>query len=128
MKVKDNQHEQLFTELTPAEAAVVEGGGSFSSSVFFDDKETTRSFNVRAGGSIILSSDTHNDYYGWSRFNPSFYAAIRNVNTDNKNEKAVDVGKRTTTWTNVRGGTYVIDFRDLRDNIYVHGPITVSYS
>jgi len=128
MKVKDNQHEQLFTELTPAEAAVVEGGGSFSSSVNFDDKQTTRSFTVRPGGSIILSSDTHNDIYGSVTTNTTFYAAIRNVNTGNKNEKVVDVGADTTTWTNVVGGTYVIDFRDLKDNIFVHGPITVSYS
>ncbi len=28
--MKDNQHEQLFTELTSAEAAVIEGGAEFS--------------------------------------------------------------------------------------------------
>jgi nickel-dependent lactate racemase len=128
MKVKDNQHEQLFTELTPAEAAVVEGGGSFTDTVYFDEKQTTQRFSVRPGGSIILSSNTHNDYYGSSTINPTFYAAIRNVNTGNKNEKVVDVGADTTTWTNVIGGTYVIDFRDLNDEIYVHGPVTVSYS
>jgi len=126
--MKNNQHEQLFTELTPAEAAVVEGGGTFSKDVFFDDKDTTQRFYVRPGGSIILSSNTHNDYFGSATINTSFYAAIRNVNTGNKNEKVVDVGNDTTTWTNVIGGTYVIDFRDRKDDIYVHGPITVSYS
>jgi hypothetical protein len=41
--MKDNQHEQLFTELTPAEAAVVEGGLA----IFID-----RVHAIKAGGSF----------------------------------------------------------------------------
>ena len=122
--MKDNQHEQLLTELTPAEGAVVEGGKGFADDIFFDASETTRKFTVSAGGTIELFTNTTN--YGGS--NPTFYAAIRNVNTGNKNEKVVSVGNDTTTWTDVRGGTYVIDFRDSADDIYVAGPIGVHYS
>jgi hypothetical protein len=125
--MKDNQHEQLFTELTHAEAAVVEGGGSFTGSVDFDYKQTTRSFYVRPGGTINLISHTANDLKSDSQ-NPTFYAAIRNVATGNKNEKVATVGLDTTSWTGVRGGNYVIDFRDLKDYNYVYGNIKVSYS
>jgi hypothetical protein len=85
---------------------------------------------VKPGGTIDLFSNTENHYgpVGSATINTSFYAAIRNVNTGNKDEKEVSVGKATTTWTNVRGGTYVIDFRDRLDGIVVEGPIGVSYS
>lgn len=127
MKVKDNQHEQLFTELTAAEAAVVEGGGSFYSDVDFDYKQSTRSFFVKPGGTINLISNTYNSSKTFTQ-NPTFYATIRNVDTDATNQKDAYVGLDTTTWTNVRGGNYVIDFRDLKDGNYVFGDVKVSYS
>ncbi|MEC4819101.1 MAG: hypothetical protein SAK29_38385 [Scytonema sp. PMC 1069.18] len=122
--MKVDQHEQLFTELTPTEAAVVEGGKGFAETVYFDASDSTRSFTVSDGGTIELFTNTYN--IGGS--NPTFYAAIRTVSTGRKNEKAVSVGNDTTRWTNVKGGTYVIDFRDREDNIYVYGPIGVYYS
>jgi hypothetical protein len=125
--MKNNQHEQLFTELTPAEGAVVEGGGSFYSTVDFDYTQRTQSFFVKPGGTINLISNTFNSPKSNSQ-NPTFYAAIKNVNTGNKNEKVADVGLDTTTWTNVRGGNYVIEFRDLKDGNYVYGDVKVSYS
>ncbi|MDZ8238730.1 hypothetical protein [Nostoc sp. ChiQUE01b] len=121
--MKDDQHEQLFTELTPEAAAVVEGGGSFKSTVKFDTFLTSRAFNVRSGGTIKLTSNTKS-----AKSNPSFAAIIRNVNTNNANGKVASVGKDTTTWTNIRGGKYVIDFRDDKDGIFVTGNIRVDYT
>ncbi|MCC5626992.1 hypothetical protein LC613_01850 [Nostoc sphaeroides CHAB 2801] len=121
--MKDNQHEQLFTELTPEAAAVVEGGGSFKSTVNFDTFLTSRSFNVRSGGTIKLITDTKS-----ARSNQSFGVIIRNVNTNNSNGKLASVGKDTTTWTNIRGGKYVIDFRDDKDRVFVTGNIRVDYT
>ncbi len=125
--MKNNQHEQLFTELTPAEAAVVEGGGSFYSIVDFDYTQSTKSFFVKPGGTINLISNTFNSSKSDSQ-NPTFYAIIRNVDTGNTNKKGAYVGLDTTTWTDVRGGNYVIDFRDLKDGNYVYGDVKVSYS
>jgi hypothetical protein len=117
------QQEPLFTELTPEAAAVVEGGASFNSPVKFDNLLTSREFNVRPGGTIKLISDTKS-----ARSNPNFTARIRNVNTNNSNEKEVSVGKDTTTWTDIRGGKYVIDFRDDKDGVFVTGNIKVDYT
>ena len=125
--MKDNQHEQLFTELTPAEAAVVEGGGSFTDYIQFDDKVTTQSFYVKPGGTINLISNTYNSSKTFTQ-NPTFYAIIRNVDTKATNKKEAYVGLDTTTWTNVIGGNYVIDFRDLKDGNNVFGDVKVSYS
>jgi hypothetical protein len=123
--MKDNQCEQLFTDLTPEAAAVVEGGGSFSSNINFDSYLSTRSFYVRPGGSIALLSRTKS-----SRDNLFFNAAVRNVNTGNSTPpKSVRVGNGIITrWTGMRGGTYKIDLTDTKDNIYVSGRIGVGYS
>lgn len=117
------QQEPLFTELTPEAAAVVEGGGRFDSTVEFDTSLTSRSFNVRPGGTIKLTSNTKS-----AASNRSFAAIIRNVNTNNSNGKVVSVGKDTTTWTDIRGGKYVIDFRDDKDGVFVTGNIRVDYT
>ena len=121
--MKDNQNEQLFTELTPEAAAVVEGGASFSENVRVDSYDRTRIFNVRPGGTIKLTSNTKS-----SKSNRSFAAIIRNVDTNNSNGKVASVGKDTTTWTNIRGGRYVIDFRDDKDGVFVTGNIKVNYT
>ncbi|MEC4819102.1 MAG: hypothetical protein SAK29_38390 [Scytonema sp. PMC 1069.18] len=121
--MKENQHEQLFTELTSEAAAVIEGGGSFNSTIKFDTFLTSREFDVRPGGTIKLISNTTS-----ASSNTSFAAIIRNVNTNNSNGKIVSVGKDTTTWTDIRGGTYVIDFRDDKDGVYVSGDIRVEYT
>lgn len=57
--MKDIQHEQLFTELTSAEAAAVEGAGRFTENVSFDSFDQTKVFNVRPGGRITLSSNVN---------------------------------------------------------------------
>lgn len=121
--MKDNQHEQLFTELTHEAAAVFKGGASFSENVNFDSYEKTRVFNVRPGGTIKLITDTKS-----AKSNKSFAAIIRNVDTNNSNGKVALVGHDTTTWTDIRGGRYVIDFRDDKDGVFVSGGIKVDYT
>ncbi|MBW4602370.1 MAG: hypothetical protein KME29_23095 [Calothrix sp. FI2-JRJ7] len=118
--MKGNQHEQLFTELTPEEAAVVEGGASFTENIKIDPYDRTRIFNVRPGGTIKLFSNTES-----ALGNRDFGAIIRNVDTNNSNGKIASVGRDTTTWTDIRGGRYVIDFRDSQ---LVTGNIRVDYT
>ena len=48
--MKDNEHEQLFTELTPAEAAVVEGGIRLT---------IDRIQAIKAGADFIGADDTY---------------------------------------------------------------------
>ena len=121
------QQEPLFTELTPEAAAVVEGSGisSFGERVKFDWYRDTKSFTVKSGGSITLSSSTTS-----GKNNKFFSAAVRNVKTGNSTPgKSVRVGKGIfTRWTGMKGGTYKIDFRDTKDGVYVSGNIGVAYS
>jgi len=127
--MKDNQHEQLFTELTPAEAAVVDGGDVFSENLFFDQSESTRTFtNVKSGGIIELATDTYN--YPFSASNPNFKATLKNLTTGKTYPRTLKVGKASAKWTNIGGGSnrYVINFTDSNDNIYVGGTAAVYYS
>lgn len=119
------QHEPLFTELTPEAAASVGGSGSFGSDIKFDTYLPTRSFTVKAGGTIALASNTTS-----GKNNRYFSAAVRNVKTGNSTPgKSVRVGNGIiTTWTGMKGGTYKIDLRDTKDNIYVSGRIGVGYT
>jgi len=48
--MKDNQHEQLFSELTPAEAAVVEGGFRLT---------IDRIQAIKAGADLVGADDTY---------------------------------------------------------------------
>ncbi|WP_026734196.1 hypothetical protein [Fischerella sp. PCC 9605] len=122
--MKDNQHEQLFTELTPEEAAVIEGSGAFVEDIRFDTYDTTRSFYVPPGGDIILTSTTQS-----GKNNRLFTASIRNLKTNNTNAKTVRVGRGIRTeWKGVRGGNYKIDFRDTKDGVFVSGRANVSYT
>lgn len=123
------QQEPLFTELTPEAAAAVEGGAkaNFREDVKFDFFRSTRSFNVRPGGGIKLYTNT-----GSPPSNPSFKAAVRNVKTGKSTPtEIVQIGGGTfpllTEWTNMRGGTYKIDFVDTKDGINVNGVINVEY-
>ena len=61
--MKDNQHEQLFSELTPAEAAVVEGGFR----VVIDRIQA-----IRAGADPVGADDTYITVNGrkiWGHYN-----------------------------------------------------------
>ncbi|MGL6338619.1 MAG: hypothetical protein ACRC80_05695, partial [Waterburya sp.] len=58
MTISKNLNEQLFTELTPKEAANLQGGGNFETYVKFDDTFTTGDVNVSSGGTVRLASFT----------------------------------------------------------------------
>jgi hypothetical protein len=117
------QQEPLFTELTPEEAAVVEGSRAFSEPIRFDSYDSTRPFYVPPGGNIILTTTTTS---GNNRY---FEASIRNLRTNNTNTKLVRVGRGIRTqWTGVRGGNYRIDFTDTLDGVSVSGRANVSYT
>ena len=71
--MKDNQHEQLFSELTPAEAAVVEGGLRLT---------IDRIQAIKAGADFLNRDDTYITVNGtkiWGEQNMST-GQIRNVN------------------------------------------------
>lgn len=60
--MKDNQHEQLFSELTPAEAAVVEGGLQLT---------INRIQAIKANADLIGPDDTYftvNGVKGWGDY------------------------------------------------------------
>ena len=124
--MKNNQHEQLLTELTPAEAAVFEGGKGFSEPVDFYTSKTTQKFTVSAGATIELDTHTSSTAPGGVLY--GFDVDIRNVNTGHNVAKAVSVGNATTTWTNVRAGTYVIDLKNRDTDANVSGSLGVHYS
>lgn len=104
-------NEELFTELTPTESAVIQGG----------EKEIYRGGvteyinlpRVDSGSDLKLSTftDTSN--------NTGFLAELQNKNTGEKFKKWVPTGNKTTYWTGLTGGTtsYVIDFRDGQKDI-----------
>ena len=120
--MKNNQHEQLFTELTAVEAAVVEGGrANFTERVVFDDTDQTRRFRVSPGGTIRLNTANIRNPSPSQKY---FTVSITNLRTGNQNPKSVEYGRTTdTVWTDVRGGNdnYVIKFYDDRDGYVASG-------
>ena len=124
--MKNNQQEQLFTELTAVEAAVVEGGrANFTERVVFDDTDQTRRFRVSPGGTIRLNTANISNP---SPFQLYFDASIYNVRTRNESRKRVYYGQTAdTVWTDVRGGNdnYVIKFYDDRDGYFASGNVRV---
>lgn len=125
--MKDNQHEQLFTELTPEAASVVGGGATIGVDLNFDSFVTTKSsFTVSKGSKITLLTYTKNT--GEKNPNSLFKATLRNLNTGATSLKNVKVGEGTATWTSGKGGTYKIDFTDTPDGTFVTGNGTISYS
>lgn len=120
--MKDNQHEQLFTELTAAEAEIIKGGELvFSSSVDFDSYLLSRPFNVRNGQDVYLGANV-------SGGDGQYTAQLLRVDTQpdqNKGTRTLTNGQDNTTWRNQPGGTYRIAFRDKADGKFIRGPIRV---
>jgi hypothetical protein len=120
--MKDNQHEQLFTELIPAEAEIIKGGTKvISSSVDFDSYLLSRPFRVPNGQDVYLGA---NVWGGDGRYT----AQLLRVDTQpdqNKGTRTLTVGSDSTIWRNQPGGTYRIAFRDQADGRFVRGPIRV---
>jgi hypothetical protein len=123
------QNEQLFTDLKPEKASVIEGGAYFKTKVDFDNWQFSRPFYVRPGGNIFLSASTKNSS---SSIRNLFYSVkVVNANTGNATSaKFLRVGNDSERWRGMRGGTYRLLFEDKGgeyDGNDVEGPILVSY-
>lgn len=121
--MKDNQHEQLFTELTSAEAEIIEGGLKvIDSSVDFDSYLLSRTFSVPNGQDVFLGANV-------SGGDNSLYSAqLIRVDTQpdqNRETRTLTVGSDSTIWRNQPGGQYRIAFRDKADGRFIRGPIRV---
>ena len=122
----NNQNEQLFTELTSEEAAVVEGGAYFKSSVNFDRYLRSRKFYVKPGGNIFLNASTRNSPS--SAKNTVYTVSVLNTNTGASTQpKSLKVGNDSERWRGMRGGYYRLIFKDTRDSVFVKGSVLVSY-
>jgi hypothetical protein len=123
MNTLTNLNKELFTELTPTEAAVIEGSGSFTANMKFDDFDKTQSFEVVPGGNITMSSKIT------GQSGKHFSATVVNIGTGNKTDKKrVNYGQDITGWTNMKGGNYVIQLTDEKDSAVASGEIAVDYS
>jgi hypothetical protein len=122
----NNLNEQLFADLKPEEASVVEGGAYFKTTVDFDESLPSRPFYVRPGGNIFLSAFTKNSRSS----SPNRFYSVKVVNTNTGRStplKYLKVGNDSESWRGMRGGTYKLLFEDKRDGNDVEGSILVSY-
>ena len=121
--MKDNQHEQLFTELTAAEAEIIKGGELvFSSSVDFDSYLLSRPFNVPNGQDVYLGANVSGGDDG------RYSAQLLRVDTQpdqNRQPITLTVGSDRAIWRNQPGGQYRIAFRDRADGLFIRGSVRV---
>jgi len=121
--MKDNQHEQLFTELTPAEAEIIEGGESFTSTVDFDTYLLSRPFSVPNGQDVFLGANVRGGDNG------RYSARLLRVDTQpdqGRGTRTLTVGSDSTIWRNQPGGRYRIAFRDRADGRFIRGSVRVA--
>ncbi len=120
--MQDFQHEQLFTELTSAEAEIIEGGVQvIDSSVDFDSYLLSRPFSVPNGKDVYLGANVRGG-------DGQYTAQLLRVDTQPDQSRAtrtLTAGSDSTIWRNQPGGTYRIAFRDQADGRFVRGPIRV---
>lgn len=106
--------DELFTELTPEAAEVIQGGEAIRLDAINQSQTLTtgnfeNTFLVDPGGDITLSTINTKSSLGYKKFS----ATILNVGTNASNTKTVDIGvNQTTTWTNVNGGEYKLILQD----------------
>jgi hypothetical protein len=121
--MKDTQYEQLFTELTSAEAEIIEGGVLvFSSNVNFDSSLLSRTFTVPNGHDVWLGANVSGGDDG------QYSAQLIRVDTQpdqNRAKRTLRVGSANTQWRDQPGGTYRIAFSDRADGRFIRGSISV---
>jgi hypothetical protein len=129
--MKDNQHEQLFTELTSEEAAVVEGGALvLSTTVNFDTLLYSRPFRNNVGTKIETDLATRgtgaanpsNKYYGvfLQRLTGGIWNTILQF-TEAPINGAVNI-----VWPNLRPGDHLrLMFSDENDGKKITGSLKV---
>lgn len=123
----NTQHEQLFTELTPAEAAVIEGGDSvINSTVNFDFALDSRKFSVTAGdprvtlrvGALTARGD-----------DGLFRATLKRVLPGGGTVSvagATVFGNSLVNFGRQSAGQYLIQFTDKKDGRYVKAPAQIA--
>jgi hypothetical protein len=125
--MKDFQHEQLFTELTLAEASVIEGGAVLvDSSVNFDSALDSRTFTTKGLGTIKLSFDDIIST-GDGQFTAGLVRVLPGRDRP-QGRRTVNIspsGANPVQWNNQPAGTYRILFRDQKDNRFVNAGILV---
>jgi hypothetical protein len=123
--MKEFQNEQLFTELTPVEAAVIQGGDSvIRTSLNFDYKLDSRLFAVTQAdprvslriGSLTSGGDDGVFTANLKRRTVLGTTTVGKVNVSSGSN--VNFGSQ-------KPGNYLIQFTDKRDGKRVVGPITI---
>ena len=118
--MKDFQHEQLFTELTPAEAAVIDGGAKlFDSTAKFDQALDSRVFNSPAGDIKLNLTKVRES--GNGRFNVGLVQVFPFQDRPKGRREVRPVAGLgdEAIWRNQPAGNYKLLFRDERDNKFV---------
>lgn len=116
--------DELFTELTPEAAEVMDGGGNLSASFTF--QEAPISVGTIVGpkkGTVSLATNTFSN-----RYSTGYFQAYL-VNTDSKkttSEKEVDLGLDSTVWTGLKGDSYQVFLKDNSNDI-VSGSIEANF-
>jgi hypothetical protein len=130
--MKDNQHEQLFTELTPEEAAVIEGGKRIilhKIKCVRANMDTPASLNsddvyIKIGGQTVWGPKSMDDGHiiELNDIGRNFSNSI-NVSLwdddgifgddeiDNKNFSAITNGWKSASFTNSNGSSYRLTYK-----------------
>ena len=128
--MKDNQHEQLFTELTAAEAAVVEGGTLlFDTTVNFDTLLYSRPFKNNVGSKIETDLITR----GTGATNPSnktYDITLQRLTggkyQDIKHNTTLIDGAANIVWSGLNPGDNLrLRFNDQEDGKKITGSLKV---
>lgn len=124
--MKDFQHEQLFTELTPAEAAIIEGGLSvINSTIDFDFSLRSRNFAVTKtdpGVALAIGRLTKGGDDG------RFVATLKKdvFGPDPTISSATVFSNSSVSFGKQAEGNYYIQFTDKKDGKNVTGPIAIA--
>ena len=128
----NNLNKQLFTDLTPEQASVVEGGAKlFETSIDFDFYLTSRTFKNNRGSKIETLLETQSTGSNFLNRNNKEYNVLLqrltkgNFKTIAKSTAPID-GNKSITWTNLnRGDKLRLAFTDAEDGKRIDGSLTV---
>ena len=126
-----NQSEQLFTELKPEEASVIEGGGLlFASSIHFDTRLTSRQFTNAVGSTIQVNLATRGTGKSnpWNLMYDVTLQRFQNGGWTNAStfKNLLINGSAKLRWSGLRVGDKLrLVFNDQADGKFVTGNIAV---
>lgn len=124
--MKDNQQEQLFAELTPAEAAVVSGGDTrIDITLDFDFALDSRKFAVTEGDAEVTLSIGSLTSKGDDGVFTAALKRVRSGGTTTTVAKSNFSSGSSTNFGRQAAGNYLIQFTDKKDNKRVVGPASI---